>query len=46
MRRFRSGMAVFITLEDPTKPMIHDAKAAGKYRGEPMRWAPKATILS
>ena len=32
MEKTESAMAVLITLEPPTKPMDHDAKAAGVYK--------------
>ena len=36
MDREQSALAVLITLEDPTRPMINEAKAAGQYRHEDM----------
>lgn len=36
MERERAALAVLITLESPTGPMIKDAKAAGLYRHEQM----------
>jgi DNA modification methylase len=36
MEKTGAALAVFITLEEPTKPMIQDAKAAGQYQHEDM----------
>lgn len=36
MEREKAALAVFITLENPTKPMIEEAKAAGQYTHEQM----------
>ena len=36
MEREQAAMAVLITLESPTKPMLLEAKAAGQYRHEEM----------
>jgi len=36
MEKDGAALAVLITLEEPTKPMIQDAKAAGQYRHEEM----------
>ncbi len=35
LARTRAAMATFITLEEPTAPMIAEAKAAGRYRHAP-----------
>jgi DNA modification methylase len=31
MEKFKADMAIFLTLEDPTPPMVKDAKAAGQF---------------
>ena len=36
MERENAALAVFITLEEPTHPMLAEAKAAGQYRHETM----------
>jgi DNA modification methylase len=36
MGREDAALAVLITLEDPSKPMVNEAKAAGQYRHETM----------
>jgi DNA modification methylase len=36
MEKTGSALAVLITLEEPTKPMIQDAKAAGQFKHEEM----------
>lgn len=36
MEKAGAALSVFITLEEPTKPMIHDAKAAGQYKHDEM----------
>lgn len=36
MEKAGAALAVFITLEEPTKPMMQDAKAAGQYKHEEM----------
>ena len=36
MDKVDAAMSVFITLEEPTKPMIQEAKAAGQYQHEEM----------
>jgi site-specific DNA-methyltransferase (adenine-specific) len=36
MGRENAALAVLITLEDPSKPMLNEAKAAGQYRHETM----------
>jgi hypothetical protein len=36
MGREKAALAVLITLEQPTRPMIAEAKAAGQYRHETM----------
>jgi site-specific DNA-methyltransferase (adenine-specific) len=36
MGRENAALAVLITLEDPSKPMVNEAKAAGQYRHETM----------
>lgn len=36
MERTESALGIMITLEPPTKPMIHEAKAAGQYLHEDM----------
>lgn len=36
MERENAAMAILITLEQPTRPMIEEAKAAGSYRHETM----------
>jgi len=36
MGREKAALAVLITLEEPSKPMLNEAKAAGQYRHETM----------
>ena len=36
MGREQADLAVLITLEDPSKPMVNEAKAAGQYKHETM----------
>jgi len=36
MEKNEATLGVLITLEEPTKPMLHDAKAAGQYKHEEM----------